>query len=141
MSRINLENLQEEIKKEEGYRLEVYTDTEGFPTGGYGHKIIDGEEIPTTKEGWEELFEKDFARACEGGMNIYGDWNIKDEAKAIIIHMVYQMGETGVRKFKRALSHLKKAEYKYCAGEMMNSRWANQTPNRAKRLSDHMANL
>jgi len=138
---MNLEDLKNEIKKEEGYRLEVYIDTEGFPTGGYGHKIIDGEKIPTTKEGWEELFEKDFSRACEGAMNICGDWNIKDEAKAIIIHMVYQMGEAGVRKFKRALSHLKKAEYKYYAGEMMNSRWANQTPNRAKRLSDHMANL
>ncbi|MDA1210218.1 MAG: glycoside hydrolase family protein [Bacteroidetes bacterium] len=141
MSRINLENLKEEIKKEEGYRLEVYTDTEGFPTGGYGHKIIDGEEIPTTKEGWEELFEKDFARACEGGMNICGDWDIKDEAKAIIIHMVYQMGEAGVRNFKRALSHLFNQEYSLCAAEMLNSRWANQTPNRAKRLSDHMANL
>ena len=138
---MNLEDLKNEIKKEEGYRLEVYIDTEGFPTGGYGHKIIDGEKIPTTKEGWEELFEKDFSRACEGAMNICGDWNIKDEAKAIIIHMVYQMGEAGVCKFKRALSHLKKSEYKYCAGEMMNSRWANQTPNRAKRLSDHMANL
>jgi lysozyme len=138
---MNLEDLKNEIKKEEGYRLEVYIDTEGFPTGGYGHKIIDGEKIPTTKEGWEELFEKDFSRACEGAMNICGDWNIKDEAKAIIIHMVYQMGEAGVRKFKRALSHLKKAEYKYCASEMMNSRWANQTPNRAKRLSNHMANL
>ena len=141
MSRINLEDLKEEIKKEEGYRLEVYTDTEGFPTGGYGHKIIDGEEIPTTKEGWEELFEKDFARACEGGMNICGDWDIKDEAKAIIIHMFYQMGEAGVRKFKRALSHLFNKEYSLCAAEMLNSRWANQTPNRAKRLSDHMANL
>ena len=138
---MNLEDLKNEIKKEEGYRLEVYIDTEGFPTGGYGHKIIDGEKIPTTKEGWEELFEKDFARACEGGMNICGDWDIKDEAKAIIIHMVYQMGEAGVRKFKRALSHLFNKEYSLCAAEMLNSRWANQTPNRAKRLSDHMANL
>jgi len=138
---MNLEDLKNEIKKEEGYRLEVYIDTEGFPTGGYGHKIIDGEEIPTTKEGWEELFEKDFSSACEGGMNICGDWDIKDEAKAIIIHMVYQMGEAGVRKFKRALSHLFNKEYSLCAAEMLNSRWANQTPNRAKRLSDHMANL
>lgn len=138
---MNLEHLKEEIKKEEGYRLEVYTDTEGYPTGGYGHKIIDGEVIPTTKEGWEELFEKDFATACKGGQNIYDGWSIKDEAKCIIIHMVYQMGEAGVRKFKRALSHLHQQQYSLCASEMLNSRWAKQTPNRAKRLSDHMANL
>lgn len=138
---MNLEHLKEEIKLEEGFRLEPYIDTEGYPTGGYGHKIIDGEEIPTTKQGWEELFEKDFARACEGGMNICGGWDIKDEAKCIIIHMCYQLGEAGVRKFKRALAHLKDREYKACSGEMMNSRWANQTPNRAKRLSHHMFNL
>jgi lysozyme len=138
---MNLEDLKNEIKKEEGYRLEVYIDTEGFPTGGYGHKIIDGEKIPTTKEGWEELFEKDFSRACEGAVNICGDWNIKDEAKAIIIHMVYQMGEAGVCKFKNALKHLENGSYSDCAIEMLDSRWAKQTPNRAKRLSDHMANL
>jgi|TARA_Y100000114_G_scaffold25245_1_gene20936 lysozyme len=138
---MNLDNLKNEIKKEEGYRLEVYTDTEGYPTGGYGHKIIDGEEIPTTKEGWEELFEKDFARAYEGGMNICMGWPIKDEAKEIIIHMVYQMGEAGVRKFKNALKHLEQGAYSDCAAEMLDSRWAKQTPNRAKRLSDHMASL
>jgi hypothetical protein len=31
---MNLEDLKEEIKKEEGYKLEVYIDTEGYPTGG-----------------------------------------------------------------------------------------------------------
>jgi len=136
-----LDHLKEEIKKEEGYRLEIYLDTEGFPTGGYGHKIIEGEEIPTTKEGWEELFEKDFQRACEGGMSICGDWPIKDEAKAIIIHMCYQMGEAGVRKFKNALSHLYNQQYKLCASEMLNSRWAQQTPNRANRLATEMEGL
>ena len=136
-----LNHLKEEIKKEEGYRLEVYPDTEGFPTGGYGHKIIEGEEIPTTKEGWEELFEKDFQRACEGGMSICGDWPIKDESKSIIIHMCYQMGEAGVRKFKNALSHLYNQQYKLCASEMLNSRWAKQTPNRANRLATEMEGL
>jgi lysozyme len=74
-------------------------------------------------------------------MNICGGWNIKDEAKAIIIHMVYQMGEAGVRKFKNALKHLEQGSYSDSATEMLDSRWAKQTPNRAKRLSDHMASL
>ena len=138
---MTLEELKEEIKQEEGFRLEPYIDTEGYPTGGYGHKIIDGEKIPTTKEGWEQLFEKDFARACEGGQRIYDGWDIKDEAKCIIIHMCYQMGEAGVRKFKNALKHLENGSYSDCATEMLDSRWAKQTPNRAKRLSDQMRNL
>ena len=58
---MNLDNLKNEVKKEEGYKLEVYIDTEGYPTGGYGHKIIDGEEIPTTK---------DICRAPAGALQI-----------------------------------------------------------------------
>ena len=65
-------------------------------------------------------------------MNICGDWDIKDEAKEIIIHMVYQMGEAGVRKFKNALKHLEQGSYSDCATEMLDSRWAKQTPNRAR---------
>ena len=49
------------IKEHEGFRLEPYNlsygnVTESFQTGGYGHRIIPGEEIPTTKEGWEKVF-------------------------------------------------------------------------------------
>ncbi len=36
--------LREQIKEHEGYRLDVYKDTLGFDTGGYGHKIIPGED-------------------------------------------------------------------------------------------------
>ena len=38
--------LEERIKKHEGYMVEPYTDTLGFLTGGYGHKILEGEEVP-----------------------------------------------------------------------------------------------
>ena len=68
---MNIEAVKTRIKLHEGFRLEPYTDTEGFLTGGFGHKILDGETLPTTKEGWEELFDKDFDRAYEGAMEIF----------------------------------------------------------------------
>ena len=43
-----------------------YKCTEGHLTGGVGHKINDGEEVPTTKEGWLKLFDKDFEIALNG---------------------------------------------------------------------------
>ena len=52
--------LEERIKKHEGYMVEPYTDTLGFLTGGYGHKILEGEEVPTDQEGWEKLFSHAF---------------------------------------------------------------------------------
>jgi len=129
------EELKERIKKHEGYRVDVYKCSEGFDTGGYGHKIIPGEEIPTTKEGWNKLFEKDFQTACEGADRVLGDIDIDTNAKEIIIEMVYQMGEGGVSKFKGMLSALSDGRYTDASDEMIDSLWYRQTPNRASALA------
>lgn len=129
------EALKQRIKEHEGYKLVVYKCSEGFDTGGYGHKIIEGEEIPTSEEGWSNLFEQDFQTACEGADNILGDCDIDIIAKEIIIEMVYQMGEGGVSKFKGMLSALKEGRYTDASDEMIDSLWYRQTPNRASELA------
>ena len=129
------EELKERIKKHEGYRVDVYKCSEGFETGGYGHKIIPGEEIPTTEEGWNKLFEKDFQTACEGADRVLGDINIDTNAKEIIIEMGYQMGEGGVSKFKGMLSALSDGRYTDASDEMIDSLWYRQTPNRPSALA------
>ena len=97
-------DLKERIKEHEGYCETVYKDTLGFPTGGYGHKIIPGEPIPKDRSGWEALFESDFQRAVDGAERILSGYDIDERAREVIIEMVYQMGEAGVSKFKNALS-------------------------------------
>mgnify|MGYP001455139226 CR=1 FL=1 len=67
---MNYDDVKESIKLHEGYRLMPYKCTEGHLTGGVGHKINDGEEVPTTKEGWLKLFDKDFETALNGANNI-----------------------------------------------------------------------
>ena len=57
---MNYDEIKESIRKHEGYRLEPYKCTEGFLTGGIGHKIHEGEEIPMDEEGWLKIFDKDF---------------------------------------------------------------------------------
>lgn len=135
------EELKERIKEHEGYCEQTYRDTLGFETGGYGHKILPGESIPTDRSGWEALFESDFQLAVNGAKNLVGDYDIAEEAREVIIEMVYQMGENGVSKFKNALAHLKEQRYKECSLELLDSRWAIQTPNRAKRLAQIMEKI
>ena len=132
---MSFEELKNRIKKHEGYRVDVYKCSEGFDTGGYGHKIIPGEDIPTTEEGWNKLFEKDFQTACEGADRILGDCDIDTTAKEVVIEMVYQMGEGGVSKFKGMLSALKQGNYTDASDEMIDSLWYRQTPNRASELA------
>lgn len=137
------EKLMSRIKSHEGFRLDPYKDTLGFLTGGYGHKILEGEEVPTTQEGWEELFEKDFNKAWDSMLQLCEvfELNIKQEAKCILCEMIFQMGYSGVSKFKNMLKALKDENYYLSSQEMLDSRWAKQTPNRAKALSDLMASV
>ena len=46
------------------------------------------------------------------------------------------MGVSGFSKFKNAIKHLENKDFENAAIEMLDSRWAKQTPNRAKKLSD-----
>ena len=55
--------------------------------------------------------------------------------------MAYQMGVNGVMGFRKMLGAIVNGNYRLAAQEGMDSRWANQTPNRAKRLMDRLANI
>ena len=138
--------LEERIKKHEGYLVEPYTDTRGFLTGGYGHKILEGEEVPTDQEGWEKLFQEDLEKARDGAARLIEKnklENLPCEVHEIIIEMVYQMGEKGVSKFKKMFKALRQEpkDYEEAADQMMDSRWAKQTYSRARSLSESMRKL
>ena len=138
-----MKTLEERIKKHEGDMVKPYTDTLGFLTGGYGHKILPGEEIPTDQEGWEKLFQEDLQKAKDGADRLIKKNKVENlpcKAKEIIIEMVYQMGESGVSKFRKMWKALKQNpnDYYEAAKQMMDSRWAKQTHSRARNLSDEM---
>ena len=140
------ELLEERIKRHEGYVGHPYTDTRGFLTGGYGHRIIAGEKLPTDREGWEKLFQKDLLLARTGAKKLITKYKIKDlpcVPEEIIVEMVYQMGETGVSKFKKMFKALKKEpkDYEEASSQMMDSKWAKQTYSRARNLSVKMSQV
>jgi len=55
--------------------------------------------------------------------------------KEVLIEMVFQLGVGGVSKFKKFLANLSTKTYHLAADEMLDSRWAKQTPMRAEKLS------
>ena len=140
------ESLKEKIKIHEGFRDTVYRDTQGFKTIGYGHKIVhtdkfvQGKAYP--KEELEKLFNEDFetnwilmTKFCD----VNNLRSISDTAKEVLCEMIYQMGYSGVGKFQNMIKALQNRDYKLASTEMLDSRWAKQTPNRAKELSEAMA--
>lgn len=139
------------VKKNEGFKLKPYTleytKTDGtkvvedFQTGGYGHKILPGEDIPTTVEGWEEVLKNDLQKAIDGANTLVNANKVHPAAFEVVTEMVFQMGTQGVGKFKKTLKHLNEGDYKKAAVEMLDSEWARQTPKRAYELSQIVNNL
>jgi lysozyme len=121
------DELMERIKEHEGYRLDPYFCTEGFLTGGYGHRIMDGEDVPTTKEGWDKVFEQDFNKAWSSMERLCeeNELDIPLKAQGILCEILA----------------LQSHSYMDAASEMLDSKWARQTPNRAKDLSSRMEEL
>ena len=146
-----MEQVKARIKAHEGYRLEPYKDTLGFLTGGWGHKILGGEEVPQSEAGWQELFDKDFDIALKGANSLIQEHLrdnhtfLSDSQKAIIqgvlIEMCFQLGQAGVSKFKNMFKALGECEFSEAAKQMQDSRWYDQTPARCLELSDIIKNI
>jgi lysozyme len=136
-----METVKNSIKKHEGFRNKVYKDTLGKRTIGYGHLCVEDwweDDKEYTQAELERIFDKDFDKAKEGASKLYEGCEINDTAKGVIIEMVFQLGTTGVSKFKNMWKALKETPPNYSVAkiEMLDSRWAKQTPNRAKELSN-----
>ena len=143
---MNMDRLLQSVKKHEGYRNKVYLDTLGKRTVGVGHLCVEDfweDDKEYDEEFLMNILKDDLKNAIEGAERLLKDCRILDSlAKEIIIEMVFQLGETGVSKFKNMLKALKEGpDYQTAAIEMLDSRWAKQTPNRAAAMSSEMAAL
>jgi len=58
------------------------------------------------------------------------------EVQDVLVEMAYQIGVSGLLKFKKTLQYCKDKNYVKMSEEMLLSKWAEQTPNRAKELSN-----
>ncbi len=60
---------------------------------------------------------------------------LPEDVQEVLVEMAYQMGVQGVLGFNNMLEALHEHDFELAADEMLNSRWAIQTPRRAKELS------
>jgi lysozyme len=58
------------------------------------------------------------------------------KVEEVIIEMCYQLGIGGFSKFKKTIAFLKYGDFEKAGEEMLDSRWAKQTPNRARGMSE-----
>ena len=132
-----MRNLIENIKESEGFVEHVYDDSLGIPTIGYGFAIKD---LILDKDIATEILSRKISRLINRVDEKF-DWfnEANDEIKEVVVEMCYQLGVGGFSRFKKTISYFKSKDYKTASVEMLDSKWAKQTPNRAKKLSDVVA--
>ncbi len=140
---IDMDKLLESVKKHEGYRNKVYLDTLNKRTVGVGHLCL--EDFWEDDKEYDEDFlmgilEKDLQSAIDQADDMCKNLTISDDAKIIIIEMIFQLGGNGVSKFRKMWAALRESppNYHEASVQMLDSRWAKQTPNRAQEMSNHM---
>ena len=131
-------NIEEELLQEEGISLSTYEDSLGNKTIGVGHLLKEYSE-PITLEQAGRLLKKDIMVAveqCVKNIPCYGEL---DEARQyVLISMMFNMGWNRLKTFKRFFLALDNKAYSVASNEMLNSLWARQVRNRAKKLANIM---
>ena len=135
-------DLKARIKEHEGFVPKIYKDQLGFKTIGFGHLVLPtdkfAEGVTYKKKDLEEVFDSDFNTAKSNANQLISGLPIHHQAKCVIIEMVFQLGIGGVSKFKKMWKALKQNDYHTASEEMLDSKWAKQTPKRAEELSGVM---
>ena len=88
-----------------------------------------------------DVFEGDFNEAVNQAEKLIGNTIIKNKAAEIIVEMVFQLGMSGVSKFKKMRTALENQDYAEASAQMLDSKWAKQTKNRAEHLAEIMQSL
>ena len=122
------------IKDHEGFRSQMYKDTEGNNTIGYGHLVkpdeIDRFKNGITKAEAEELFKVDYFEHALAASKIPGYAKASEKQQAAVIDLTYNMGpgwHKGFPKFSKAFAE---GDYSTAASELQNSDWYNQVARR-----------
>ena len=152
---MNKDALREELAEDEGCKFEIYLDHLNLPTFGIGHLIKEHDPeygLPVGTEVSEDRVRKAFnldiavtiedcRRLCD---NVGVDFNELDlrypDGALALCNMTFNLGYPRFNKFKRMWAAVAEAmedpkAWLTVAAEAEDSRWFDQVPNRAKRLT------
>jgi lysozyme len=132
--------LSRQLKGDEGVKSCVYQDHLGFWTIGVG-RLVDGRKKGAGLRPDEITYLlnndiDDRINALTKALPWFQD--LDDARKGALLNMAFQLGTEGLLGFERTLSLIRDGKYENAAAAMLQSKWAQQTPARAKRMADQM---
>jgi len=131
--------LTKQLRRDEYEVLTAYQDHLGFWTIGVGRLIDKRKGGGITKEESAYLLSNDIDKR-EAELLRRAPWtaNLDPVRFGALLNMAFQMGVDGLLGFKNTMAMVRAGDYEGASEGMLQSLWATQTPERAKRISKQM---
>lgn len=131
--REEVEDILADLRRDEGLRLKIYTDTVGKQTIGYGHNL---DALGISEHIADLILEEDFVNTLTE-LNKRLPWwkTLTKPQRRGLVNMAFNLGLPKLLKFKKMLAALKKGKKERAAAEALDSKWAKQVGKRAWRIA------
>ena len=119
------------LKRHEGVGNKVYMCPAGYQTIGVGRNISES-GLGLSEDEVEYLLKNDILRCRNELLGEY-DWfeNLDSVRQEAMIDLSFNLGQTKLRTFVKALGHMADGNYEEAGREFYNSRWAEQVGDRS----------
>lgn len=130
----------QQLKRDEGVKPCVYKDSLGLFTIGIGRLVDDRRPGAGLRTDEMEYMLRNDIEDRINALTKRLPWfvNLDDARKGALLAMAFQMGVDGLLGFKNTLAMVRAGDYEGASKGMLESTWAKQTPERAKRISEQM---
>lgn len=146
---MNRSRLLDQLVYDEGEKLSVYQDSEGFWTIGVG-RLVDGRRGGGISEAESRhLLNNDVDKVLEQAKSFWWFEQLNDVRQEVILNMIFNLGlgarvggtdahpvYSGFKGFGQMIRALEQSDYEWAAQESLDSKWATQVGNRALRLAE-----
>ena len=129
-------DIYDQLRRDEGLQLFPYLDTVGKTTNGIGRNLTDK---GITAEEAEMLLGND-VEAIQNALGAKLPWfrGLSDARQGALINIGFNVGVVGLLGFTKTLDFMSQSNWDAAADEILNSKWASQVGDRAKRISNQI---
>lgn len=125
--------LKTDLVRDEGMKLHPYVDTVGKTTIGVGRNLDD---VGLTEQEVLILLQNDITNTLdELAYRVPWIFEKPEPVQRAVANMLFNMGWPRLSQFKRMLAALEKDDFMTAANEALESRWASQVGDRARRIA------
>ena len=131
------DKLIEMLKVHEGVETYAYKCSENKTTIGVGRNVDKAGGLGLSDDEVDYLLQNDIDRVILELDSEY-DWfsDLDDVRQDAMIDISFNLGQTRLRAFKKALSAMSEGDWDEAANQFMDSRWSEQVGIRAKNLTE-----